>query len=79
MRRSLVSQGGRIAEVSGALIASLEARLTDYLEELRELVNTDSGAYYKEGADAVVDLLEQRLQGLDDQVQRFLTGRHAGV
>jgi len=57
--------------MSEAIVAFLEARLPAYIEELRELVNTDSGSYDKMGVDAVVGWLEQRLTLLGCEVKRY--------
>lgn len=70
-KRSLASPVGRGIEVSEALVAFLEGRLAAYIEELRELVNTDSGSYDKTGVDAVVSRLEQRLELLGCEVKRY--------
>ena len=53
------------------IVSFLEKKLNTYLDELRTLVSIDSGSQHKAGVDAINDWLEDRLLGLDFQVERF--------
>jgi len=57
--------------MSDPIVSYLELRLKDYIEDLRTLVNIDSGSYCKSGVDAVNDWLVDRLTSLGLTVQRF--------
>ncbi len=53
------------------IVSYLENKLNEYVEDLRTLVNIDSGSYYKEGVDGVNDWLVDRLTSLGLTVQRY--------
>src|SRR4030042_4368536 len=53
------------------IVVFLDERLDNYLDDLRQLVGTDSGSTDKEGVDAVNDWLEERLGTLGLTVERF--------
>jgi glutamate carboxypeptidase len=58
-------------DVTDSIVSFLEGSLPAYLDGLRELVNTDSGSYDKEGVDAVVSWLERRLEALGCETRRY--------
>src|SRR4030042_1656783 len=53
------------------IVVFLDERLDNYLDDLRQVVGTDSGSTDKEGVDAVNDWLEERLGTLGLTVERF--------
>mgnify|MGYP001187427352 FL=1 len=56
--------------MTDAIVAYLEARLEDYLSDLRYLTGIDSGTYDKAGVDAVQDWLAERLSELCFTIDR---------
>jgi glutamate carboxypeptidase len=54
-----------------SIVTTLESKLDAYLDDLRTLVNIDSGSFDKAGVDAVNDWLENRLMKLGSHVKRY--------
>jgi glutamate carboxypeptidase len=59
-----------VAAMTEPIVTFLEGKLDAYLDDLRALVNIDSGSYDKAGVDAVNAWLEERLTKLGFTVER---------
>lgn len=55
---------------------SAESEIDRFLDDLRSLVNLDSGTYTADGVARVADMLQDRFESLDAAVERFDGGKY---